>query len=975
MTPYPTPLRAVLAATLLILLSIPAAADYELVDKLAKDDPMAVHHYRLDNGLDVFLTVNDQEPRFYAEIVVRAGSKHDPEVSTGMAHYLEHMLFKGTDELGTLDAAAEKVHLDSIAALYERHWHTTDAGERSAIYALIQEQGQLAAQHAVPGELDKVYSAMGASGLNAHTGEEETVYKVNLPSNRLEQWARVESERFADPVFRLFQTELETVYEEKNRTIDNKDRLIRYAVNRQLWKVHPYGQRTTIGTVEHLKNPSLRRMYEYFQTWYVPNNMAVIISGDIDIGATIDLIDTHFGAWEKTKLPDLPKWKEKRLVGAEAVEVVYPGEEYVLLAFRTQPSTHKNTEALQLVDMILDNATAGLINLNLNQQQRVRRAGSWTTSHNNSNDLGAQYLYGIPKEGQSLEEVQTLLLEQLEILKRGDFEDWLIPAIVTDFKKTYKRQLEGNGSRVGMMRTAYLAFEDWDDARRKLDRMARVKKKDVVKLARKYFGDNYVVGCRRDGEQDLPSIEKPELVAIEIDRSRQSPFAANILSMPYEPVEPEYVIPGRDYTTRKVRDDIELYHAANPVNDLFTLRVVIDVGHRNDNRLPMARDLMDKSGTPRFTSEELKKAWYRLGSDLSLAVNDNQTVFTLSGLDENFGASLRLMMEALTQPSAGDSTIDELVQITIANRADATKDHRAIQRALYQYARQGEQSYYLNVPTNEELGQLAAAELHKLISGLLGYHQRLEYTGSLSASAVLEQLSAHYELPDDDLREPPAYEPVPIRAPEATEVLLFDKEMAQALVRIESGDVPYTEAIRPEVNLFNEYFYGGMAGIVFQEMRESRALAYSAWAWYYTGNRQNEPNIMVASIGCQADKSAEALGTFLELIDDMPQSPKRFEEAQEAQINSLRTSRLGFRQLLGAVRLWERQGVTIDPRSWRFSQIQQAELADVLEFQADHVAGRPKLVTVVGDLSKMDRAVLEGYGATREVGIGEIFGY
>ncbi len=798
MTAHHTTPRAILAAFCL-LLSTHAIAEYKLVDKPAKDDPMAVHHYRLDNGLSVFLTANPEEPRFYAEIVVRAGSKHDPAAATGMAHYLEHMLFKGTDELGTLDAAAEKVHLDSISALYEQHWHTVDPQQRKDIYALIQEQSQLAAQYSVPGELDKVYSAMGASGLNAHTGSEETVYKVNLPSNRLEQWARVETERFADPVFRLFQTELETVYEEKNRTIDNKDRLIRYAVNRQLWKVHPYGQRTTIGTVEHLKNPSLRRMYEYFDTWYVPNNMAVIISGDIDMETTIGVIDENFGAWVRRELPDLPKWEEQKLVGAEAVEVVYPGEEYVLLAFRTEPSSHKKTEALQLIDMILDNATAGLINLNLNQQQRVRRAGSWTTSHNNSNDLGAQYLYGIPKEGQTLEEVQTLLLEQLEILKRGGFEEWLIPAIVTDFKKTYKRQLEGNGSRVGMLRGAFLAFEDWDDARGTLDRMAKVRKKDIVKLAKKYFGGDYVVGYRRDGEQDLPSIEKPDLAAIEMDRSRQSTFAASILEMPTEPVAPEYVIPGRDYSSRTVRDGVELYHTANPVNDLFSLQVIIDIGHRQDNRLPMARDLIDKSGTARFTSEELKKEWYRLGSELSVGVNDDQTIFTLSGLDENFGASLSLMMEALTQPSAGDSTMSELASITIANRADATKDHRAIQRALYRYARQGDQSYYVNVPTNDELGQLTDDELHGLVSGLLGYQQRLEYTGSLSAEAVLEQLATHYQIADGDLLVAPAYEPIPIRSPEATEILLFDKEMAQALVRIESGDVPYTEAIRPRL--------------------------------------------------------------------------------------------------------------------------------------------------------------------------------
>ncbi|MBT7858828.1 MAG: insulinase family protein, partial [Gemmatimonadetes bacterium] len=653
----------------------------------------------------------------------------------------------------------------------------------------------------------------------------------------------------------------------------------------------------------------------------------------------------------------------------------YPGEEYVLLAFRTEPSTHKSTEALQLLDMILDNSTAGLINLNLNQQQRVRRAGATSTSHGMSNDLGAQYLYGIPKQGQPLEEVQLLLLEQLEILKRGEFGDWLIPAIVTDFEKTYKRRLESNGSRVGLMRQSFLSFESWKHTHRKLDRMAKVKKKDVVKAAKKYFGDDYVVGYRRDGEQDLPSVEKPELATIEIDRSRQSDFAASILAMEVEAVEPEYVIPGRDYTTRHVRDGVELYHKTNPVNDLFSLQIVIDIGHRHDNRLPMARSLMDKSGTSRFSSQELKTQWYRLGSELSFAVHGDQTIVTLAGLDGNFGASVALMQEALTQPSASDSSMAELVRITIANREDATRDHRAIQRALYSYARHGEQSYERSVPTNDELRQLASAELHALISGLLDYTHRVEYTGSQSPEAVVEQLIILYGMAENELNIPPTMTPLPIRAPATTEILLFDREMAQALVRIESGDIPYAESIRPQINLFNEYFYGGMAGIVFQELREARALAYSAWARYFTGNRQGEPNVMVGSIGCQTDKTIEALQAFLGLIDDMPRSADRFAEAQETQINSLRTSRVSFRDLLGTIRLWERQDVTIDPRPWRFSKMQQAGFDDVLSFHADHIAGRPKLVTVVGDLSKMDRTALARLGAVRQVEIADIFGF
>ena len=420
----PAPVWRIAAA---LAVAIPSWSQPQLIEAPDPADPMAVHVYRLENGLTVYLSENDQKPRFHAEIAVRAGSKHDPEISTGIAHYLEHMLFKGTTRLGTLDFGAEKVHLDSITTLYERHFAETDTTRRRQLYALINEQGQLGSRYAVPGELDRIYAALGAEGLNAHTWIEETVYKVDLPANRLLHWARLEAERFSQPVFRLFQTELETVYEEKNRSLDNKDRLIREAVNRRLFKVHPYGQQTTLGSEEHLKNPSLKLMYEFYRTWYVPNNMAVVISGDIDVEETIALIEREFSAWEPRRLPKRKKWKEKKLKEVERVEVFYPGEEYVLLAFRTAPSRHKHTEALQVLDYILDNATAGLINLNLNQKQLVRRAGSWTTSHHNSNDLGAQYLYGVPKEGQSLEEVEALLLEQVELIKSGEFEDWIIP--------------------------------------------------------------------------------------------------------------------------------------------------------------------------------------------------------------------------------------------------------------------------------------------------------------------------------------------------------------------------------------------------------------------------------------------------------------------------------------------------------------------------------------------------------------------
>ena len=947
-----------------------ALAGHKLLQGPAADDPMQVHIYQLDNGLQVYLTANREEPRFYAEIVVRAGSKHDPQDATGIAHYLEHMLFKGSRQMGTLDFEKEKVHLDRIEALYEQHFLETDPEKRAEIYAQINAENQLAAQYAIPNELDRLYTGMGERALNAHTWVEETVYKVDLPANRLEQWAKVEAERFHQPVFRLFQTELETVYEEKNRSMDDKDRVIRKAVQEQLYKSHPY-RNTTLGSIEHLKNPSLARMYEFYHTYYVPNNMAIVISGDIDIEQTIELIDREFSLWQAKKLPKQAKWKEPKIKEAERVEVVYPGEEYVLLAMRTAPRTHKDAETLQIIDMILDNSTAGLINLNLNQQQRVREAGSYPWLHN---DHGAQYLWGMPKQDQTLEEVEQLLRAQIELIKSGEFDDWIIPAIVTDFKKSYKKRLEGNGPRVSLMRDSYLSFEKWDHAVATLDRMGKLRKKDIVKVAKKYFKNGYVVGYRRDGQIDIPPIDKPPIDKIDIDPARQSAFTASIMELDFEEIEPSYVVPGKDYTKEELRDRVQLYHARNPLNDLFSFEISIDTGTLADNRLPIARDLIDKIATPRFTSEDLKKEWYKLGTDFNVSTNDQQTTISISGLDENFSASLALLVETLRQPATDDATVDELKKIILTKREDAVKDQRTIHQALYRYHRLGDKAYYRRVLSNEQVSALDRDELLDLIRSLLDYEQTLSYTGTLPAAQLKTVLKQHYPLPTA-LKETPPHQILENFQPEKTQIYFFNKEMAQAQVRIEFGDVPYTASLEPAVELFNDYFYGGMAGIVFQEIREARALAYSVGALYFNGGEKNEYNLMVGSMGTQADKTPEAVGALVSLLDDMPVSEERFTAAQGSVVSKYRTERLGFRQVLGTIRDWERKQVPVDPRPWRFEQIRTADLSTVLDFQREHIKNRAKLISITGDKNKIDMEALAKHGEIIEVGLDDLFAF
>ena len=930
---------------------------------------MATQVFRLDNGLTVHITENHESPRFYAEIAVRAGGKNDPSETTGLAHYFEHLMFKGTPRMGTLDYAQEKPHLDRIVELYEQHFREQDPEKRAALYQEIDAENVKAAEFAVPNEMDRVYNAMGGADVNAHTGTEETVYKVSLPKNRLRQWAAIESDRFSEPVFRLFPTELETVYEEKNRSLDNKHRVIFEAVDAVLYKHHPYGQQTILGTVEDLKNPSILNIQRFFETWYVPGNMAISISGDVDAEETIAVIDEYFSKLPSGKVPKAKKWKEEPLKGREYVEVNYEGEEYVLLAFRTAPRGSKDTEELMLLDMILDNATAGLINLNLNQQQRVRQAGSFPQLQN---DYGAQYLYGVPKDGQTLEEVEQLLLDQVELIKKGEFEDWILPAIINDFKKREKGGLESNSARASALSEAFIAHEPWEHAVESIPRLEKVTKKDIVRVAKKYFSGGYVAGYRKDAPHDVPDVEKPALTKVEIDPSRQSAFAAEIMSMPAPPIAPEFIEAGRDYQELPDPKGTEFYYVPNTINDIFTFSVSVDFGSLQDNTIAAAILLLEKSGTERLSPEDLKKEWYRLGTDFSMGAGDNQTTISMSGLDENFEASVALMMEVLMKPAVDEATLEQLKEIILAEREDAKKQAPAIASAVVNYNRYGQESRFLRMLPTAELKALTVDQLHGITRGLLGFKHTIAYTGSLPMEKVQAVMAKCHPVAET-LADPPAYRVLPVRDPAATEIYFFDKEAAQTQVRIEFGAGAFDEALTPAEQLYNEYFAGGMAGIVFQELREARGLAYVAGARYFRGYRAEEPNLMVGVIQTQPDKTIEALDAFVDLLDRLPESPERFEFARQSILNQYRTGKIGFRGIIGAVRDWERFHLVPDPRQTRFEALQTLGMDAMLGFNRDRVAGRPKLISVVGDAKKMDMDALKKLGPVRELSLKDIF--
>ncbi len=336
------------------------------------NDPLKARIYTLDNGLKVYLTVNKETPRIQTFIAVRVGGKNDPAETTGLAHYFEHLMFKGTDKFGTKDYAAEKPLLDAIEQQFEIYRKTTNEAERKAIYHTIDSLSYEASKYAIPNEYDKLMAAIGSTGSNAYTWYDQTVYQEDIPSNQIENWAKIQADRFENNVIRGFHTELEAVYEEKNMSLTRDNSKVQEAIFSSLFPKHPYGTQTVLGTQENLKNPSITNIKNYYKQWYVPNNMAICMSGDLDPDETIAMIDKYFGSLKPN--PELPKLdlpKEDPITAPIVKEVLGPDAESVALAWRFPGASSKDFEILQVVSQVLYNGQAGLIDLNLNQQQKV----------------------------------------------------------------------------------------------------------------------------------------------------------------------------------------------------------------------------------------------------------------------------------------------------------------------------------------------------------------------------------------------------------------------------------------------------------------------------------------------------------------------------------------------------------------------------------------------------------------------------
>jgi len=935
------------------------------------NDPTNARFYTLKNGLTVILSPTNKEPRVQCYVAVRAGSKTDPATNTGLAHYLEHLLFKGTDKYGSLDWAKEKVELDKIDALYEKYNKTKDPAQRKEIYKEIDRVSGIASKYAIANEYDKMMSAMGAQGTNAFTSFEQTVYTDDVPANALDKYIAVQAERFRNPVLRIFHTELEAVYEEKNRSLDNDGSLVLETLLANLFKKHNYGQQTTIGTVEHLKNPSLIEIRKYFNTYYVPNNMAVILSGDFNPDHAIAKIDKAFSYMKEKPVPEYTFAPEDAITSPVIKEVVGPDAESVTIAFRLPSNQDKDAALANLVGSILTNGKAGLIDLNLVKKQKLLKASAYSYL---LVDHGLLYISASPSQGQSLEDVKKLLLNEIENLKKGNFDDDLIPSIVNNIKKHKIQQTESYGDRAYMLMDAFTGKLNWRDQVAYVNDLSKVTKKDIMDFANKYFGNNYVAVLKHKGERtDIEKIEKPTITPVETNADKQSAFVKMINQMPSTPVAPVFLDYNKDLQRSKL-GKAEVYYVQNKENQLYRLNFRYKIGTLNDLKMGLAAQYIQFLGTDKKSAEQISKEFYKIASSFRVHTADEYTFVTIEGLQENFEAAVTLYENLIQNLKADDQALEALKARIQKYRSDVKANRNQIMQALTSYALYGPKNKYNHALSNAEIASTTSQELVDRLKKLNDVEQIVIYYGPATMGELTSKLSSLHKVPATFAKVAPAKV---FKQVEQTknQVLFTDYEMVQAETRWIRNTVPYNPAESTVIKVFNNYFGGSMGSLVFQTIRESKALAYSTYGMYRTPRKKDEKYYMLAYVGAQADKLKEAVSTMDDLLTTMPELPANLDLAKAQLKKDIQTERISQDDIIYNYLNAKELGLTKDIRKEIYQNLDKITMNQVKAFHDKYLSKKPYTYVILASEKKLSKEELQKIGEFKKLTLEELFGY
>ncbi|MFC0877367.1 M16 family metallopeptidase [Saccharicrinis sp. FJH2] len=918
--------------------------------------------YTLDNGLTVYLWPDKNQPDVTGVITVRAGSIDEPSEYTGLAHYMEHVLFKGTHKIGALDWEKEKPHYEKIIQLYDEYAEASDPLVRADLEKKINEESLLEAKYANTSEFSNLVEGMGGEGLNAGTSYDMTTFYNNFPTFQLEKWLDLYSERLINPVFRSFQAELENVFEEYNMYQDNNNTHISQFLFSHLYKGHPY-ERDIIGSAEDLKNPRLSKVIEFYNTWYVPENMALILVGNFDAESAKPLIKAKFGRLEAKSIPERPTYQDVDFSGNPDYKAKLGYSPSVIWGYKGVPVGNKDEFLLDFCSSLLSNSmNTGLLD-KITLDGDVQLASATVDSRR---DQGRFLIQAVPyydanqRVYDSDKATEKLVMEQVNKLKNGDIDDWLIESVKNSELRNYELMMENPTSKVGMLRMLYAYNLPLDYFSQTPARIKSITKADIQRIAKQYIGAGHMTVSIEVGTPKKDKLKKPDIKPIVQPKGKTSAYAEYLKAIPVKPV-PEVYNNFSDVEVVNLYDKVKLYCSSNPMNDYFSITLKYGIGTKKMPKLKYATNLMNSAGImPDMDAQSVRREFSKLNATCTYRVTDDYFYINLLGLESNLEEICKLMTRQTLMPKLDEKQLNRVVGNEISSRLMfEAKSSDILGDALLEYALYDQKSDYIDRLTLEEVYYMTISELTGEIIRATDYELDIHYVGKRPVEEVTKLLQANLPLKEGvKVSESPVVEDR-VKYDEQTIYLLPNSDVQQAKIYFYIDGFDYSIADEVEIEAFNQYFSGGFNGLVMNEIRENNSMAYTAVGYVSTPPVENKNTYFIGYVGTQPDKVADAVDLYMSLLEDMPLHPERIDNIKTYLKQSALTTKPTFRLKSQRFADWEKLGYKDDPAKVNMEKINGLTFEQIQNFYEQKIKGKPVTIVIMGDRKLIDTKKIE----------------
>ena len=929
---------------------------------------LKVKEYRLENGLTVWLNEDHSQPKVFGAVVVKAGAKDCPD--TGIAHYFEHMMFKGTDRIGTLDYESEKVLLDSIAMKYDELAMTEDTVARARLQKEINELSIRSSEYVIPNEFNRLINRFGGSGLNAATSYDATIYFNTFSPQYMVQWAEINSERLINPVFRLFQSELETVYEEKNMYGDFIGGQVMDTLMARYFGPHPYAY-PIIGSTKNLKNPRLTEMHKFFEDYYVASNMALILSGDFDAQQVMPILEKAFSRIRSGNAPKQEKVMLPPFNGRETMKVKFPIPfiKAMGLGFRGVSANHEDQVALNIAVNLLNNANGTGYLDKLMVEHKLMGALAINESMNEAGILAVAIM---PKLLiQSYSSAEKMVWDEINRVKNGDFSDEMFNSLKLEQKRQYASSLENIDSRATIMMNLFSQGKSWNDYLNEVARIESITKEDVVRVAQKYFSNNYLCVTKSTGKYPKDNLPKPAFSpVVPRNADASSSYAKQLEKIPEQQVAPRIIDFEKDVKTSKLTPLVTLYTTPNPLNDIFTLNISYGIGALEQPELMQLTNYLQLLGTESLSFEQFRSRLQSIGSTLAFDVTPDAFVMKVTGFDNHIDETMELVGDFIRHAKADDKKLRQIVDDAKVSEKAFFKSGDNVASALLEQVKYGDQSRYLRKLSLSQIKKLKGKDMLAIYDKVRSVQCDLHYCGTLPVEKVIGTIRQHLPLERTTVASNSPYYRELKQYDRPTVFFIDMPDMAQSIVYgYVKGDPVDDKASRHASQLFSVYFGGDMSSLMFQEIREFRSFAYRTSGRYQLPNHAHTGTAgsFTAMLSTQSDKTLDALGVLDSLIREMPLKPERMEAVKQTLVNRINNDYPPFRNLSEKVASARMEGFDRDPAEEFLRDIATMDMQDISRFYQEQISGRPVVYVITGNRKHIDMKKLAEYGTIIKV--------